>query len=320
MDRRMHDGEQVQRQVGDDPFAVVFGDLGNAVARLDAGGPFGGGQRLCVLPKLKTGPPCQFATANRPQRRFIRASCNRSGKIRGNRRDAVGHAAMIAHRTMRGNLEDVDHVLAVVVRIADQPLADRIDDEVQPFQRDLPNQYGAIVGNLRHVARELALLNGQPDSRIKRRLNNTANKWRLLASQQSSGAKLIYHCLRRGKRRRRAVWSQHVVDLDASHLAVEDLAGVGSSRRRRSKFSMRAVTETFHIVTIFMATSAATSMLRRLPLTSLDDATTPSRTSRRRVADWLQDQLGQRHRVGQAGERERFGVHFTRDADRLAGE
>jgi hypothetical protein len=43
---------------------------------------------------------------------------------------AVDHAAMMADGRNGRNLEDVDHVLAIVLGISDQALPDRIDDEI----------------------------------------------------------------------------------------------------------------------------------------------------------------------------------------------
>ena len=42
--------------------------------------------------------------------------------------------------------------LAVNERIADQPAADRINDEIQSFQGNLADQDGAIVWNFGHFA------------------------------------------------------------------------------------------------------------------------------------------------------------------------
>ena len=49
-----------------------------------------------------------------------------------------------------------------MVGIADEFPAGGIDDEVEHFQGDLPDQYGAFVGNLRHLDDAVALLNREP--------------------------------------------------------------------------------------------------------------------------------------------------------------
>ena len=62
--------------------------------------------------------------------------------------------------------KQVDHLFAAVVWIADQPLADRIDDEVEAFQRDLPDQHRAIVRDLGHVDAAIAALNRYLHERV----------------------------------------------------------------------------------------------------------------------------------------------------------
>ena len=37
MDRHMHRAGQVQRQIGDDPLVAILGNMGDTIARLDAG-------------------------------------------------------------------------------------------------------------------------------------------------------------------------------------------------------------------------------------------------------------------------------------------
>jgi hypothetical protein len=66
------------------------------------------------------------------QRGFVAALANRRKQMRENRwgSSAVDHAAMMADGRNGRNLEDVDHVLAIVLGISDQALPDRIDDEI----------------------------------------------------------------------------------------------------------------------------------------------------------------------------------------------
>ena len=49
-------------------------------------------------------------------------------------------------------------MVAAVLWVANQPLADRIDNPIEQFQRYLTNQYRAIVRNLHDVADTVASL------------------------------------------------------------------------------------------------------------------------------------------------------------------
>ena len=53
------------------------------------------------------------------------------------------------------------HLLAMMRRIADQPLPDRIDDKVENLQRNLANEWGAIVGHFGNFNVAFAALNYQ---------------------------------------------------------------------------------------------------------------------------------------------------------------
>src|SRR5206468_110514 len=59
-----------------------------------------------------------------------------------------------------------EHVLAAVGGVADEALADRVDDEIEQFQRDLPDEDGAIVRKFRHIDGAVALLNRQTNRAI----------------------------------------------------------------------------------------------------------------------------------------------------------
>ena len=68
--------------------------------------------------------------------------------------------------------EQIDHLLPKVVGVADEFLASRIDHEIQHFQWDLPDQYGAFVGNLRHFDDAVPLQDRQPDRFIDSKGND----------------------------------------------------------------------------------------------------------------------------------------------------
>ena len=48
-----------------------------------------------------------------------------------------------------GDSVGLDHMLAAMFRVADQPPASQIDDKVKQLQRDLPDEHRAIVGYFR---------------------------------------------------------------------------------------------------------------------------------------------------------------------------
>ena len=68
--------------------------------------------------------------------------------------------------------KNVNHRLATVLRIPDQSLADRIDYDIESFQRDLADQNRAIVWDFRHVCRELPPKNSPTDGRSDRCFHN----------------------------------------------------------------------------------------------------------------------------------------------------
>jgi hypothetical protein len=45
----------------------------------------------------------------------------------------------------------LEHLLAAVGRVADQSLAARIDDEIEEFQRHLPDQNWNVIGRFQHI-------------------------------------------------------------------------------------------------------------------------------------------------------------------------
>ena len=49
-------------------------------------------------------------------------------------------------------------MLAAVLGVADQPLMDRIDDEIEAFERNLADEHGTIIGNFGDVARKISAL------------------------------------------------------------------------------------------------------------------------------------------------------------------
>ena len=62
---------------------------------------------------------------------------------------------------MANSSEHVDHLLAAVIGVADEALADRIDDEIQSFQRNLADENGTFVGYLGRLDDAVASLDGQ---------------------------------------------------------------------------------------------------------------------------------------------------------------
>ncbi len=59
-----------------------------------------------------------------------------------------------------------DHVFAVVRGVADESLADRIDEEIEHFQGELTDQGGTIIGNLGDFDVAIAALNGETNGTI----------------------------------------------------------------------------------------------------------------------------------------------------------
>ena len=53
-----------------------------------------------------------------------------------------------------------DDVLTTVRRIADEPLARRIDDKIHRFQRNLADQHGTLIGHFCDVAWAVSALDG----------------------------------------------------------------------------------------------------------------------------------------------------------------
>lgn len=60
----------------------------------------------------------------------------------------------------------LEHLLAAVLRIADQPLPLGIDDEVGDLQRDDADQGRAIIGELSDFDSAIAPLNREPDRTV----------------------------------------------------------------------------------------------------------------------------------------------------------
>ena len=76
----------------------------------------------------------------------------------------VQRRAGMKQRIVLGSaLKHVDHVLAAVGRIADEPLSDRVDDIVQEFQGDLADQDRTFFGKLRDVDPAITPLDDQLD-------------------------------------------------------------------------------------------------------------------------------------------------------------
>ena len=49
------------------------------------------------------------------------------------------------------DLKQIVHPLAIVVGIADEPLADRIDEPIEGLQRNLADQHGATGGQIANL-------------------------------------------------------------------------------------------------------------------------------------------------------------------------
>ena len=72
--------------------------------------------------------------------------------------------------------ENFDHLFAAMFGIADQPLANAIDDEVQDFEWDLTDQNGAIVGYVGDLDCTIAPLNVEPDRLVNIGVSRAAGR------------------------------------------------------------------------------------------------------------------------------------------------
>jgi hypothetical protein len=143
MDRNVHCAGQVDRQIRDDPFVSILGDVRNTVARSDACRLNRGCQARHVVQHFVPSAPTYLAAANRSESRHFAAPFNGGGKNFGNCFQQISHTAhqhysLADYKLRRASLdstrlENINHVLAAVLRIADQPLVDGIDDKIQPF-------------------------------------------------------------------------------------------------------------------------------------------------------------------------------------------
>src|SRR5687768_9650513 len=61
----------------------------------------------------------------------------------------------------KAGLKQVEHVLAVVVRIADEAVVRGVDDEIQVLERNVPDDGRHAVEQLHHVGRTVAPLDGE---------------------------------------------------------------------------------------------------------------------------------------------------------------
>jgi hypothetical protein len=61
-----------------------------------------------------------------------------------------------------------------VGRVADESLTDRIDDEIECFERDLADQHGAFVGQFRDFDETIAALHRELDGPIHPELRDAA--------------------------------------------------------------------------------------------------------------------------------------------------
>jgi hypothetical protein len=64
------------------------------------------------------------------------------------------------HTTAIVRSENIDHVFAVVLWVADEALSDGIDDEIEAFERDLADEDGAIIGDFGNFADRILILRG----------------------------------------------------------------------------------------------------------------------------------------------------------------
>src|SRR3954465_9304501 len=109
---------------------------------------------------------------------------------------------MMADSLPRGNhLEHVDHVLAPVLRIANKPLLNWINNEVEALKWYLANEHRAVVGNFGHVTGKFSSLHGQLDGAIEFRLNDSSNsthrsrtKWRECQLTDKPLGNREHHC------------------------------------------------------------------------------------------------------------------------------
>ena len=86
VDRHVDGAGQVQRQVGDDPLVAVLGNVGDAVAGLDAGRLNRRGECGRVVGHLLPSAPVQLAVPDEAEGPLVAAARDGVGEKRGNRR------------------------------------------------------------------------------------------------------------------------------------------------------------------------------------------------------------------------------------------
>ena len=90
VDRHVDRAGQVQREVGDDPLVAIFGDVGDAVAGLDAGGLNRGRELRRVVGHFAPRAPLQLAAANEAERWLVARERDGAGKKVGDRLELAG--------------------------------------------------------------------------------------------------------------------------------------------------------------------------------------------------------------------------------------
>src|SRR5262249_39253900 len=71
-------------------------------------------------------------------------------------------------------LEEVHHVFAAMIGVAQEALSDRVDDEVERFEGKLADENGAIVGKFGDLHGAFALLHRESDRLVHVELDRTA--------------------------------------------------------------------------------------------------------------------------------------------------
>jgi hypothetical protein len=82
-------------------------------------------------------------------------------------------------RCLTRDSEDLNHLLAAMLGIADQPLAARVYDQVEQLERHLADQHGTVVGDFRDLDDALPILHGQshwPANAERRRSRGRARR------------------------------------------------------------------------------------------------------------------------------------------------